>query len=178
MDVVFIDASGKIVGTGKPKNRTDNQVVVSVKNIKPGRYTVKVKGSDGLYSNAAILTIQQKSKPVQNVKHQCSGNYSNNPKVVYLGGGDAVQLFEGFLNHNGGIKLSYNLRVKYHEKNNETNSLEVKTANLGDIEQMFVESQADFVNRIRKMLKGKTAELPDTFTADALGESADYYMCP
>lgn len=178
VEVVFFDASGKLVGSGKLKDRTDNQVVVSVRNIRPGRYSVKVKGADGLYSNAETLIIYQKPKPAKNIKPQCSGNYSKNPKVVYLGGGDAVQLFEGFLAHNGGIKLDYSFKVKYYEKNSETSNSTLRTIGLNDMEQLFVEYQEDFLNKIRKRLKGKIAELPDTFTADALSENADYYMCP
>lgn len=173
---VFVEiysASGKYIGSGilsgKPHS---NQLTVKLPDLKPGKYTVKVKTTDGRFSNATTLTIP---KPV--TQPQCTGNFSEKPKVLYLGGGDADKLFEHYLSQNRGVedKLPYTLKVKFYEK--KETELILQTISLGEFEDLFVESRKDFLHRIKKRLNGKVAELTAILADDASKENADYFQC-
>lgn len=177
--VEIYSASGKYIGSGILSGKShSNQLTVKLPDLKPGKYTVKVKTKDGLFSNATTLTIP---KPVPQL--QCTGNFSKKPSVLYLGGGDAEKLFERYLTQNSGVEksLPYSLKIKFYEK--KETELVLQTVGLGlndpmGLEQMFVESRKDFLDKLEKRLKGHVAEHSDTLTDDASKENADYFQCP
>ena len=183
--VEVYDSTGKYIGSGVLSgklNRRTSDLSKIMKEAKPGKYTVKVKNPNGQYSKPTTLTINEakKSKSVQKKSEQCDGNSSENPRVLYLGGGDATKLFERYLSQNSKIEstLPRDIKIKFYQKEKETSDLSLQTVVLGDMEQLFVESQEDFLNKIKKQLKGRVAELTDTLADDAVRENADYFQCP
>lgn len=187
-DVVEIyDSSGKYIGSGNlsvsPGSRTNGRIVM--KGVKAGKYTVKIKKTNGQYSKAEPLMVPKppakKPVPMPKPKEQCSGSFSKEPNVVYLGGGVAANLLDGYLAQQGANKknISYYLKIKFYTK--EADNLNPVTVALdggGGLEAGFVESPEDFINKIKKKFKGRVAELPPTFVEDALREKADYFQCP
>lgn len=191
--VQIYNSSGKHIGSGilsgKLKSRTSTQIVVAgtTKGVRTGKYTVKVKNPDGQYSNPAVLTIPEAQKPILATPKpdQCSGSLSKKPSILYLGGGEAEKLFERYLAQNSEAenKLPYSLKIKFYEKEKDKTDLILQTVELGNaaslyMEQMFVESRTDFLNKIKKLLNGRVAEPYVTLAEDASRENADYFQCP
>lgn len=182
--VEVYDSTGKYIGSGvlsvKPNKKTVD-LSQAMKGANAGKYTVRIKNPNGQYSNNQTLIIRKESKPTAVVvkkSKQCSGNLTKKPKVIYLAGDEAAKLFDQYLSQNSGIEkeLPRDIKIKFYEK--ESTDLTLKSVMLGDMEQLFVESQEDFLNKIKKLLKGRVAELIDTLIDDAAKENADYFQCP
>lgn len=181
--IEIYSASGKYIGKGilSGKPHSNQMTVKLMKGLESGKYTVKVKTQDGRFSNTTTLTIPKITKAVQQVPQtpQCTGHFSKKPSVLYLCGGDAEKLLESYLAQNSGFeKLPYSLKIKFYEKEKDKTDLILQSIELGDMEQLFVESQKDFLEKMKKRLKGRVAELSTTLPDDASRENADYFQCP
>lgn len=191
------NSSGKPIASGilSGKDANEKMVAMPIKGIGPGKYTVKVKNPDGQFSNEAAFTISKPIKPEppkhvtkQTVKQaQCDSKFSKEPKVIYLGGGDAVKLFERYLAENSGIRTdngNFDIKIKFYEKGKEATDISLQTvcfddSNLRDyLKKQFFESWEDFITKIKERLKGRMAELSPTIADDAAKEDADYFQCP
>jgi hypothetical protein len=181
------DSSGKHVWSGNLSGKHLTVDAKTIKHEKGGNYTLKLRNQNGQYSKAIALVVPtQKPKPaivklnpVPPKQAECENEIANKPNVLYLGGGDATKLFERYLAKNSEVesRLSYTFKVKFYSKSNEASEPSLQTAALGDMEQMFVESPDDFLDKLRKQMKGKVAEYVATLAEDAKAESADYFQC-
>ena len=177
------DSSEKRIWSGNLSGKRLTVDAKTIKNNKGGKYTLKLRNQNGQYSKAIPLVVPKpipklvKLKPVSPKRAECESEIANKPSVLYLGGGDAVKLFERYLAKNSGVesRLSYAFKVKFYSKSNEAAELSLQTAQLGDMEQMFVESPDDFLNKLRKQMKGKAAEFVVTLAEDAKAENADFF---
>lgn len=187
--VEIYSASGKYIGSGilSGKPHSNQMTVKLTKGLESGKYTVKVKTSDGRFSNATTLTIpklpKQQALPIPQSIH--CGNFSKEPKSIYLGGGDTEKLFERYLAENAGIKTdigNFDIKVKFYEKGEEGISLQtvwLNDANLKDyLRKQLIESWEDFISIIKERLKGHVAERVMSLVDDASKENADYFQCP
>ncbi|MBI4972968.1 MAG: hypothetical protein HZC16_04025 [Candidatus Omnitrophica bacterium] len=181
------NSSGKHIGSGglsgKPHN---NQMAVKLKDLKSGKYTVKVKNQDGQFSNAITLIIPKPVPPPPPIP-QCTGNFSKEPKIIYLGGGDAIRLFERYLAENSGIKTdtgNFDIKIKFYEKEKAAADILPQTVCLNDsnvkdyLMKSLFESWEDFLNEMKKRLKGRVAEFHPMLSDEAIKENADYFQCP
>lgn len=183
--VEIYTTSGKYIGSGilSGKPHSNQLTVKLMKGLEPGKYTVKVKSPDGRFSNTSTLTIPKTSKPPP---PQCVGHFSKEPKVIYLGGGDAVKLFERYLGKNSEIKTdtgNFDIKIKFYEKEKAADSISLQTVWLNDelkdyLRKQMIESWEDFIKIIKKRLKGRVAEPSGTLADDAARENADYFQCP
>lgn len=184
--VEVYDSTGKYIGSGilsGTSSRRTSDLSKTMKGVKAGKYTVRIKNTNGQYSNKQTLIIREAQKNTSSIaskSKQCIGSLSKKPKALYLGGGEATKIFERYLSQNSGVEseLPRDIKIKFYEKEKETTDLSVQTIMLGDMEQMFVESQEDFLNKIKKQLKGRVAEFVPTLVDDAAKGNADYFQCP
>jgi hypothetical protein len=170
--VEVYDSSGKFLGSGiitKPKQKTSNTIVTSLKIASPGKYVFKVKNPDGHFSNSTSLTI-----PATQKEEKTAHRFTKEPRILYLGGGNAEVLFERYLSENNvtARRCSYDMKIKFYKNNI------IKTVELDDtgMAQLFIEGPEDFVRKLKKKLKGQTAELNGKVVNDAIRENADYYI--
>jgi len=187
-------ASGKRIGNDtvfeKISDPVQTAITKPITDVGAGKYNIILKNSAGQYSQESKVTIHEAKVRIPEAKvtirkeslpkstEQCSGEFSKKPHVLYLGGGEAEEVFKRYLSHNAGVDktLPRDIKIKFYEKK-ETDNLSLQTIALNDMEQMFVESQEDFFNKIQKRLKGRVATPTSLLVDDASREKADYCQC-
>lgn len=143
-----------------------------------GSHQVRIKNSHGQYSNSANLSIRdsEPAQPAAPTKH-CSADLAGSPTTLYLGGGDAEKLFEQYVTQDADIvgKLPYRMKIKFYEQ--EGPELALRVVSLGEFEDLFVESRSDFLERMKKQLRGRNAVSTPALQEDAAREKAQFFRC-
>jgi hypothetical protein len=143
-----------------------------------GRYEVRLKNADGQYSNVASLDVvaSEQTSSLTNLQ-RCAADSSGNLMTLYIGGGDAAELFDQYIAQDADIagKLPYRLKIKFYEQ--KESDLALQVVNLGEFEDLFVESRSDFFERMRTRLRGRRAAATPAVQQDAAKEKAQYYQC-
>jgi len=161
--------------------------------LKSHRYWIRVKNPSGNYSQKIELNLPKQPSPTPSPTptptptptqlplqppEKCTKSFSKEPHVIYLGGGDAEKLFDRYLSQNCGIgnSLPKEVVIKMYVKDEKGTMAQVPVG-LGDMEQLFVESQDDFLAKLKKRLRGKTAEYSPALPNEAAKDHADYFQC-
>ncbi len=166
---------GSVVLTGEKDKRT---ALLPFTISGSDEYIVKVANPDGRQSNAISFTLSQTETEVGHVSpDRCDSDITGASKTLYLGGGDAEKLFDRYLSLESDLasRVPYQLKIKFYQQDNS--ELTMKTVNLGEFEDLFLESRADFLEKMRKRLRGNVAVLNPALPANAVREKAHYLQC-
>jgi hypothetical protein len=173
------DSTGHLVGAVELSGDKVRRTGVLPSSIAgKGPLDVRIRNLNGQYSRQASISISviaEKLPPTN--KRQCGGDLSGSPMTLYLGGGDAEKIFDQYLMQDAdkGGKLPYRMKVKFYEQQGAERALQV--VNLGEFEDLFVESRNDFLEKLKKRLRGRQALLTPELEQDAAQEKAQYFRC-
>ena len=175
----LLAANGSIIGSvavaGDAVRRTA-VLPASITNV--GSYEVRIRNINGQYSNLASFSLVPSTQEQSQAEpDQCSSDLTGSSMTLYLGGGDAEKLFDRYMAQDSDItgKLPYRMKIKFYEQHGSELALQV--VGLGEFEDLFVESRNDFFERLKKQLRGRTAELTPAVQQDAAKEKAQYFQC-
>lgn len=106
---------------------------------------------------------------------------SYRPATLYLAGGKARDLFEGYLSENKGIRerIPLTFKVKFYEKNGTRKDLKLETVGLEPWSLIGIDSRASVLNMFRKQMGERVAEVTDEkdLIREARQEKADLFLC-
>jgi hypothetical protein len=86
-------------------------------------------------------------------------------------------MFERYLAQSSDVagKIPYRVKIKFYQQ--EAADLVLQTVNLGEFEDLFLESRNDFFEKMKKRLRGKTAVFNPSLKDEAARENAHYLQC-
>lgn len=123
---------------------------------------------------------KSKKSPCATMARSCDKDCdSYRPAMLYLAGGKARDLFEGYLSENKGIRerIPLTFKVKFYEKNGTDVRLE--TVGLEPWSLIGIDSRASVLNMFRKQMGERVAEVTDEkdLIKEARQEKADLFLC-
>lgn len=172
-------ANGRLVATVASKGDSYTRAAELPNSIADvGTYELRIKNPNGQLSNSASLSVVLSDQDLSRKDpKRCMADLTGSPMTLYLGGGDAEKLFEQYMTQDADLagKLPYRMKVKFYEQGDSEGALQV--VSLGEFEDLFVESRNDFMERLKRQLRGRNAVLAPALQDDAAREKAHLFRC-